>query len=84
MFAASERRPMKSKVSGQWVPDVLLRLLDLSAIGLRKRGLGEERYLAPLSWRVEAGLSPAEAARVSRATCHRRTYTREDLNVHRP
>jgi gamma-glutamylcysteine synthetase len=39
------------------------QVLELAGEGLRRRGLGEERYLAPLRERLARGIGPADRAR---------------------
>ena len=39
--------------------ELLLKILDLAADGLKIRGFGEEKYLAPLYPRAEQLMSPA-------------------------
>jgi len=41
--------------------DLGVRVLDAAEAGLVARGLGEERYLAPLRERLESGIVPAQA-----------------------
>ena len=47
----------------QPAPDFLLRIAEMAAEGLRRRGLGEERYLSPIFHRLERRLNPAQRMR---------------------
>jgi gamma-glutamylcysteine synthetase len=42
--------------------DLAREVLDLAELGLKRRGLGEEEYLAPLRARLAAGTCPADEA----------------------
>lgn len=47
----------------QPAPDFLARIAEMAAEGLRRRGLGEERYLSPIFHRLERRLNPAQRMR---------------------
>lgn len=51
---------MDSKIDNIWIPELLEKIIELSAKGLKKRGLGEEIFLQPLSDRVRRKTTPAE------------------------
>lgn len=53
---------MDSKVNDIWIPQLLEKIVELSAKGLRKRGLGEESFLLPLLNRVRKKITPADEA----------------------
>lgn len=57
---SAEWQPMKSKVNGSKILTMLSQLLSLAEEGLKLRGHGEEKYLAPLFGRVERGMSVSE------------------------
>jgi glutamate--cysteine ligase len=42
------------------IKDLMTRLLLVADEGLKRRGLGEEEYLAPLSARIQTGICPAD------------------------
>jgi hypothetical protein len=44
-------------------PDFLARIVQHAATGLRERGFGEERLLAPIERRLHRHLNPAQSAR---------------------
>ena len=47
----------------QPAPDLLPQIVSLAAEGLRRRGRGEERLLAPLYQRLERRINPAQRMR---------------------
>jgi gamma-glutamylcysteine synthetase len=49
----------------QPAPGFLAQIVTMAAEGLRRRGMGEERLLAPIFWRLERKLNPAQQIR-----CH--------------
>lgn len=54
------RTALKTPFRGRTVRELALQLLDISKQGLERRGLGEERYLAPLFDIAETGATLAE------------------------
>lgn len=51
---------MDSKIDDIWIPELLEQIIELSAKGLKKRGLGEEIFLQPLSDRVRRKITPSD------------------------
>ena len=58
MFAKKE---LPDFVDNERLVQVLLRILDLSASGLKERGMNEEIFLEPLYERAKALSNPAKA-----------------------
>lgn len=54
------RRPLPDSIDKDRLYDLLGRIVDLSAKGLKARGLGEEKYLAPLYNRIARHETPAQ------------------------
>ena len=54
------RRPLPDFIDKDRLYDLLGRIIDLAADGLKTRGLGEEKYLAPLYDRIARRETPAE------------------------
>ncbi len=55
-------RGLAGSAGGVSIADLAARMLDLASIGLKQRGLGEERFLEPLHARLRSGTSPADEA----------------------
>lgn len=62
VFTVVPYAPMDSKVDNIWIPQLLEKIIELSAKGLKKRGLGEENFLLPLLSRVRKKITPADEA----------------------
>ena len=54
------RRPLPDFIDKDRLYDLLKKIVDLAADGLKTRGLGEEKYLAPLYDRIARRETPAE------------------------
>jgi gamma-glutamylcysteine synthetase len=61
--AAACRDGLRARVDGLEVSDLARRMLDVAELGLRRRGFGEQGFLACLRRRLSSGRCPAEAAR---------------------
>lgn len=53
-------KALKAKINGEPITVLAQKLLDISKTGLKKRGLGEEKYLEPLYERIIKLESPAD------------------------
>lgn len=60
VFTVVPYASIDSKVDTIWIPELLEKILNLCAIGLKKRGLGEEKFLAPLYLLLKKKVTPAE------------------------
>ena len=59
---AACREALAGDAGGTPLCDLAGEMLDLAGLGLRRRGLGEEEFLAPLVSRLAAGECPADGA----------------------
>jgi gamma-glutamylcysteine synthetase len=59
---AACRDGLQASVNGLRLSDLAGRMLQIAAEGLKKRGLGEQEYLAPLRARQQSGRCPADEA----------------------
>lgn len=60
LFSVVPYSPMDAKIDGIWIPELLETIIELARKGLKKRGLGEDIFLQPLSDRVKKKNTPAE------------------------
>jgi glutamate--cysteine ligase len=68
MREAACRHGLHGRVGSDRVADLAGVMLELAHLGLRRRGLGEERFLSPLYERLEHKTNPAdETAQIFRA-----------------
>lgn len=56
------REGLSGAVGGTPMRELSARMLDLARLGLKRRGKGEEAFLAPLEARLEKGRCPADDA----------------------
>jgi len=53
---------LEASVGSRPIKPLCESMLEVVELGLKRRGLGEERYLAPLKSRIQTGISPAQEA----------------------
>lgn len=60
---AACQQGLQGRVDGLALADLAGRLVDVAEQGLKRRGRGEQEYLAPLRQRLRSGRNPADEAR---------------------
>ncbi|MTD57011.1 hypothetical protein [Amycolatopsis pithecellobii] len=65
IFELSATSPMEVAIDGEWLPDVIAQLLEISASGISRLTPGDRKFLDPLWVRVDNRVTPADQVRES-------------------